>query len=252
MAAQPKAHRPAVRPSGAGRDAQPEGHPDTHPDAHPDAHPLVAVYADESCLGNGRPGDNPGGAGGLVELRHPRTGAIVRRDYWLAEPATTNNRMAIRSVIEAVRGLSTKGAHFRIIFTSDSRYLIDGLESWVFGWAARGWTRKGGAIENLALWREALATLRSGGHRYQWRWVRGHAGHPQNEYANHLATRAAASQDCSGGLVPSQFDAWLAARTTRGAARAPDPFPDSGSFIPARAVPDPGVALPPSAATRRG
>ena len=67
--------------------------------------PMVAVYADESCLGNGKQGDNPGGAGVLVEYR-TRGGEVVRRDLWVAEPATTNNRMALRSAIEAFRAQS--------------------------------------------------------------------------------------------------------------------------------------------------
>ncbi len=209
--------------------------------------PLLAIYADESCLGNGREGDNPGGAGGLVEYRRPSTGEIVRRDYWVSEPATTNNRMALRSVIEGVRAVSTKPSALSIVFTSDSRYLVDGLTDWVHGWAQRGWTRKGGAIENLALWREAIAVLRSRPHQYEWRWVRGHRGHPQNEYANHLATRAAAAQDTSGGLVPSEFDTWLADRASRARSpsdRSPDGFPDEVSFVAARRLPDPGAALP--------
>ena len=171
------------------------------------AHPLVAVYADESCLGNGKAGKTPGGAGGLVEWRLPRTGEILRWDYWVAEPDTTNNRMALRSVIEAFGGLSRKGNTFSVLFTSDSRYIVDGMTDWVRGWMARGWTRKTGPIENLELWQEAVAAL--GDHQRSWRWVRGHAGHPQNEYANFLATRAAAEQTSSGGLVPSGFDAWL-------------------------------------------
>src|SRR5687768_14339105 len=73
--------------------------------------PLVAVYADESCLGNGKQGDNPGGAGVLVEYR-TRGGELVRRDLWVAEPATTNNRMALRSAIEAFLALSRKGGRF--------------------------------------------------------------------------------------------------------------------------------------------
>jgi ribonuclease HI len=207
--------------------------------------PLVAIYADESCLGNGREGDNPGGAGGLVEYRRPKTGEIVRRDYWISEPATTNNRMALQSVIEGVRGVSTKGSALSIVFTSDSRYLIDGLQDWVHGWARRGWKRKGGAIENLALWREALDVLRSGGHQYEWRWVRGHRGHPQNEYVNHLATRAAAAQDASVGLVPSSFEDWLLQRTAKNSSeRDPDPFPEQTSFVPARPLPDPDGTLP--------
>jgi Ribonuclease HI len=63
---------------------------------------IVAIYADESCLGNGREGSNPGGAGGVIEMMHPDDGSLSRWDYWIAEPGTTNNRMALRSVIEAL------------------------------------------------------------------------------------------------------------------------------------------------------
>src|ERR687884_2089015 len=121
---------------------------------------VAAVYADESCLGNGREGDNPGGAGGLIELPDPRTGELVRRDYWLSEPATTNNRMALRSAIEALRLLSTDGPRRSLVFVSDSRYLVDGMTSWIYDWARRGWRRKGGSIENLQLWRELLEAAR--------------------------------------------------------------------------------------------
>src|SRR5512143_168367 len=65
--------------------------------------PMLAVYADESCLGNGREGSNPGGAAGVIEYVHAETGNLTRWDYWVSEPATTNNRMALRSVIEAFR-----------------------------------------------------------------------------------------------------------------------------------------------------
>ncbi len=201
--------------------------------------PLISVFADESCLGNGKQGDNPGGAGVLVEYRLPE-GAIVRRDLWVAEPATTNNRMALRSAIEAFQALSRKGGHFRVVFTSDSRYLIDGMTSWVHGWARKGWRRTGGAIENLELWQAAIRAAAP--HRVEWRWVRGHDGHPQNEYVNHLATRAAADRSSSAGLVASEFDAWLAANRAKGVARgAVAPFPDPATFSPARALP----AVPP-------
>ena len=63
--------------------------------------PIVAIYADESCLGNGREGSNPGGAGGLVEFMDEKSGKLIRWDYWVAEPSTTNNLMALSSVIEA-------------------------------------------------------------------------------------------------------------------------------------------------------
>ena len=199
-------------------------------------HSLVAVYADESCLGNGRDGDNPGGAGALIEYMRPASSEIVRRDLWVAEPATTNNRMALRSVIETFRALSRKGKQFSVVFTSDSRYLVDGMESWVHGWARRGWTRKSGPIENLELWHAAVDAV--AGNQVQWRWVRGHHGHPQNEYANHLATSAAARQTQSDGLVASQFEAWLASQRERGAIRKDiDAFPSVASFKPAAPLP---------------
>ena len=200
--------------------------------------PLVAVYADESCLGNGREGSNPGGAGGLIECIDPRTGDTVRRDYWVAEPATTNNRMALRSAIEAFRALSALGGQqrFGVVFTSDSRYLIDGMTDWVHTWSGRGWRRKGGAVENLALWQEAVEA--AGRYVVEWRWVRGHAGHPQNEYANLLATRAASEQTSSGGARPSGFDRWLLAERARGRLTLdPDPLPLPDRFRPGRALP---------------
>ena len=197
--------------------------------------PLVAVYADESCLGNGKEGDNPGGAGILVEYRHG-DGRITRRDLWISEKATTNNRMALRSVTEAFRGLGTKDGKFSVHFTTDSRYIVDGLSSWVFGWARNGWKRKTGAIENLERWMDAIESVN--GHEATWNWVKGHAGHPQNEYANDLAVRAATDQTQSSGYVESEFDAWLAARRAKGGARgAVAPFPDGDAFRPAASLP---------------
>lgn len=195
---------------------------------------MVAIYADESCLGNGREGENPGGAGVLLEFQ-PRKGALVRRDLWVSEPATTNNRMALRSVSETFRALNAKGRRFRVVFTTDSRYIVDGMTEWVFSWAQRGWKRKTGEIENLDMWFEALAEAAP--HEVAWRWVRGHAGHPQNEYANHLAIRAAADQSTSNGFVESVFDAWREAHPK--AAGAIEPFPSDHPFRPSRALPTP-------------
>ena len=199
--------------------------------------PLVAVFADESCLGNGKKGDNPGGAGVLVEYAAPGSEAVVRRDLWVAERSTTNNRMALRSAIEAFGALSRKGRRFDVVFTSDSRYLIDGMSDWVFGWTRRGWRKADGKpVENVELWQAAVAAAAA--HRVEWRWVRGHAGNIQNEYANHLATRAAADQTSSGGLLESGFDAWLAGQRAKGKmTRVPDPFPDGAAFSPGRALP---------------
>jgi ribonuclease HI len=216
----------------------------TPPATETDQGLLAAVYVDESCLGNGRDGANPGGAGGLVEYRHPRSGALVRRDFWVSDPDTTNNRMALRSAIEAFRALADSRLPLRVIFTSDSLYLIKGLGEWVHGWAARNWTRpgrtgRGGApIENLALWRAAIAAIHASGHEYAWQWVRGHHGHAQNEYANFLATRAAAELSASGGLVPSGFAAWFAAERSSGVTiDPPAPFPDAASFRAAKPLP---------------
>ena len=91
-------------------------------------------------------------------------------------------------------------------------------------------------IENLELWQGAVAA--ASGHAVEWRWVRGHGGHPQNEYANFLAMRAAREQTSSNGVIASTFDEWLAAERTKGRMSAePDPFPLQRPFRPARALP---------------
>ena len=204
-------------------------------------YPLVAVYADESCLGNGKSGATPGGLGALVEWRRPDE-VIQRFDLWASEPDTTNNRMALRSVIDTMQALSRKGNALSVHFTTDSRYIVDGMTTWVRGWMARGWRRKEGVVENLELWQAAIQAIAP--HECQWAWVKGHAGHPQNEYANHLATRAAATQDASAGLIESNFERWWADRPVRaGTTRAPlSPFPDAGSFRPMAPLPAPSMA----------
>jgi len=197
--------------------------------------PLIAVYADESCLGNGKEGANPGGAGTLLEYRHG-DGRITRRDLWVSEPATTNNRMALRSVIDTFTALGAKGQRFRVVFTTDSKYIVDGMTSWVHGWARAGWKRKTGPIENLPLWHDALDA--AGEHLVSWRWVKGHNGHPQNEYANHLATRAAADRTTSEGAIESTFEPWLATyRAKGGRTTAIAPFPDADSFKASATLP---------------
>lgn len=164
---------------------------------------LVYVYADESCLGNQfTDRASPGGAGGLVEFW--RNDAWVRRDYWASEPAATNNRMALRGAGELLAALTRP---CRVIFTSDSQYLVRGMTDWIHGWAKREWKRKSGSIENIELWRQLARFAHR--HEIEWRWVRGHGGHPQNEYADHLAVRAAREQSASGGLVESHFVEWL-------------------------------------------
>ena len=165
--------------------------------------PLVHIHADESCLGNQNVDkDSPGGAGGVVEIWRRRK--WERRDYWLSAPATSNNKMAIRS---AIVGLDFLNKPCHVIFVSDSQYLVRGMRDWVQGWERAGWKRKSGALENAELWQELVRAARR--HDVEWNWIKGHAGHPQNEYANHLATRAAKKQDASKGLVASGFVEWL-------------------------------------------
>jgi len=201
-------------------------------------YPLVAVYADESCLGNGKKGETPGGAGGLVEYQL-RGGELVLRDFWISEPDTTNNRMALQSVIQAFTHLSAKGERLSVTFTTDSRYLVDGMSSWVHGWVRKQWRKADGKpVENIALWQQALQAVSAGGHDVEWRWVKGHAGQVQNEWANELATRAAANQTQSGGLIESGFAPWIDSRPL--AVRRsglPSPFPDAATFKAAKSLP---------------
>jgi ribonuclease HI len=174
---------------------------------------IAILHLDESCLGNGREGENPGGGGGLIEARSPN-GRLQRRDLYLSARATTNNRMALASAAATLRALSKKGARLRVLVVSDSQYLVKGMREWVPGWEARGWKRKEGPIENLELWKELRASSRL--HDVQWTWVRGHGGHAKNEYANDLAVKAAREQVTSEGIVPSGFGEWLETKRAKG------------------------------------
>jgi ribonuclease HI len=182
--------------------------------------PVAVLHLDESCLGNGREGENPGGGAGLIEVR-TRGGRIERRDFYLSEPATTNNRMALRGATRALELLGAKGARLRVLMISDSQYLVRGVREWLAGWKARGWTRKGGPIENLELWKRL--DVARGRHDVQWAWLRGHARHAKNEYADHLAVRAAREQRNSEGAVASEFRQWLAAEQEKGLYEGYDP-----------------------------
>src|SRR6266702_4466672 len=158
----------------------------------------VLVHADESCLGNGMEPPNPGGNAALIEAP---AGAIA--------------------VLEWLR---RRWQHADVVYVSDSEYLIKGMSSWVKDWQARGWKRKGGPVDNLELWQKLVQATAA--HTVAWRWVRGHAGHPKNEYANTLAMHAAERQERSNGLVPSGFDAWLARQRARGDGLYADYDPD--------------------------
>jgi ribonuclease HI len=173
---------------------------------------VAIVHLDESCLGNGREGENPGGTGALIEVRTGKR--IRRRDFYSYTPNTTNNRMALSGAISVLRLLVAKGNRFRVLMVSDSEYLVKGMREWAPGWASRGWIRKTGPIENLALWQELAVAARL--HQVQWTWVRGHQGHPKNEYANDLAVAAAREAKSSDGAAESGFLAWLGRKQTKG------------------------------------
>lgn len=173
--------------------------------------PLVHIFADESCLGNQfEDRANPGGAAGLIERFDERRG-WRRRDFARFDPNTTNNRMALVSGITGLRSLKRP---CRVVFTSDSQYLVKGMTEWLHGWARRGWKRKGGPIENLALWHDLVRATE--GHQVEWRWTRGHADDVKNAYADWLAVRAAREGRGIEGLVESGFEAWLEEQQERG------------------------------------
>ena len=180
---------------------------------------IVVTHLDESCLGNGREGDNPGGTGGLIEIRTGK--GIERREFYQHAPATTNNRMALAGAIALLQLLSAKGKRLRVLIVSDSEYLVRGAREWLPGWISRGWKRKSGAIENLELWQALNASLAR--HATQLVWVRGHAGQVKNEFANDLAVRAAKEQITSDGIIAARFDPWLEAERAKGRYQDDDP-----------------------------
>ena len=174
--------------------------------------PIAVLHLDESCLGNGKPCANPGGAGGLVEVLGAR--GVERRDFFLHSRSTTNNRMALAGAIAALQLMGQKGNRLRLLVVSDSEYLVKGVREWAPTWEKRGWSRKGGPIENLELWRVLWDSLDK--HEAQFTWVRGHTGHARNEYANDLAVDAATRQVTSDGLIASSFTDWLAGKRAAG------------------------------------
>ena len=163
----------------------------------------ITIYADESCLGNQFHGSKrPGGAAGMLEYQYE--GLLVRKDYWIYEPDTTNNRMALKSAIVGLGHIGDLPRDVR--FVSDSQYLIKGLTDWINSWKNRNWKRKSGKIENLSLWQDLDRIVTN--HQIDWEWVRGHDGHSQNEYVDHLATTAAKTGTNSHGLVDSNYLNW--------------------------------------------
>ena len=174
--------------------------------------PRVLVHADESCLGNGTEPPNPGGNAALIEV--PAGDSLARWDFFECSPNTTNQKMALAGAIAVLEWLRRRWQRVDAVYVSDSEYLTKGMSEWVKDWQARGWKRKAGPVENLELWQKLVQA--AAGHTVQWRWVRGHAGHAKNEYANVRAVRAAEQQERSNGLIPSSFDAWLAQQRERG------------------------------------
>ena len=135
----------------------------------------VEVFTDGACRGN--PG--PGGWGAV--LRHQQR----EKELYGGEHATTNNRMELTAAIRALEALTER---CRVEITTDSVYVKDGITKWLDGWRARGWrTAKNKPVKNQDLWMR-LAELVEG-HDVHWHWVKGHAGHPENERADALANK---------------------------------------------------------------
>lgn len=138
----------------------------------------VEIFTDGACSGN--PG--PGGWGAIL-----RAGG-KERELFGGEPETTNNRMELTAVIRALEALKRP---VRARVWTDSQYVQKGISEWIRGWKARGWkTASKEPVKNADLWRE-LDRL-AAQHEVDWCWVRGHAGHPENERADALARRGIA------------------------------------------------------------
>ena len=146
--------------------------------------PVVHLATDGACKGN--PG--PGGWGVLI-----RWGA-KEKEMSGGEPLTTNNRMELTA---AIRGLAALKRPCRVVLSTDSRYVMDGLTKWLAGWQRNGWkTAAKQPVKNADLWQELVAAAAP--HRIRWEWVKGHAGHPENERADKLASDAAIAASRSG------------------------------------------------------
>jgi ribonuclease HI len=135
----------------------------------------VEIYTDGACRGN--PG--PGGWGVLFRYKSSE------KELWGGDAHTTNNRMELTAVIRALEALKRPS---RVRLYTDSQYVQKGISEWIHSWKRKGWkTADKKDVKNADLWREldALAQL----HEVEWHWVRGHAGHAENERADQLANR---------------------------------------------------------------
>ncbi|RYY83919.1 MAG: ribonuclease HI [Comamonadaceae bacterium] len=135
----------------------------------------IEIYTDGACKGN--PG--PGGWGVLM-----RSGPNVKELYG-GETGTTNNRMELMAVIQALEALKRP---CDVTLYLDSQYVLKGITEWLPGWKAKGWrTAAKQPVKNVELWQRLDAAVAQGGHKIDWRWVRGHNGDAGNERADALA-----------------------------------------------------------------
>ncbi len=140
----------------------------------------IQIYTDGACKGN--PG--PGGWGAVL------MSAGTEKELFGGETATTNNRMELTAVIEALMALK-RPCHVTLFL--DSEYVRKGITEWISGWKARGWrTAAKQEVKNVDLWKKLDAVVAGAGHRIDWRWVKGHSGNPGNERADRLANRGVA------------------------------------------------------------
>lgn len=137
----------------------------------------VTIYTDGACKGN--PG--PGGWGAWLQSgKH-------EKELFGGEALTTNNRMELMAVIEALQALKRP---CKVELYLDSQYVRQGITEWIHGWKAKGWkTASNQPVKNVELWQRLDALVHGGGHRIAWHWVKGHSGDPGNERADALANR---------------------------------------------------------------
>jgi ribonuclease HI len=144
-----------------------------------DSDNIVDAYTDGACSGN--PG--PGGWGAILRWRGHE------KELSGGEPQTTNNRMELMAAITAVESLKRSA---RVRVHTDSMYLKDGITKWLPSWKKRGWkTADKKPVKNVDLWQRLEKAIEQ--HDVSWHWVRGHAGHPENERADALARAAIAA-----------------------------------------------------------